>query len=64
MNVSIVFPLIQLILVPTNLTKYLSVQVIKAPNTSSKDVLSLKSRCLEPGKYALHINRWLMYYRY
>lgn len=38
-------------------------QVVKAPAGSPKDLLSLKSRCLEPGKYAIHLNKWLTYFR-
>lgn len=38
-------------------------QVITAGTDSPKPVLSLQSRCLEPGKYAQHLEKWLTFYR-
>ena len=39
-------------------------QVISTPvNKTSKALKSLQSRCLEPGKYASHIERWLLAYK-
>ena len=38
-------------------------EVITANTTSTNKALkSLQSRCLEPGKYASHIERWLQFY--
>ena len=39
-------------------------QVISTPaNKTTKALKSLQSRCLEPGKYASHIERWLLAYK-
>lgn len=38
-------------------------QVVQAGADSPKAVLSLQSRCLEPGKYAAHLEKWLLFYR-
>jgi len=39
-------------------------QVITATHTTaSKSLLSLQARCLDPGKYAQHLDRWLTHYR-
>jgi len=39
-------------------------QVISTPiNKTSKALKGLQSRCLEPGKYASHIERWLQFYK-
>jgi len=43
---------------PTALT-HTFYQVLQANSSSPKPVQSLKSRCLEPGKYALHLEKWL-----
>ena len=43
--------------------KYTFYQVISNPaNLTSKPLKKLQSRCLEPGKYALHIENWLKHY--
>ena len=34
--------------------------MITAGPDSPRSVLSLQSRCLEPGKYATHLERWLL----
>lgn len=36
--------------------------VITAGSQSDRSVKSLQKRCLEPGKYATHLSRWLKYY--
>lgn len=38
-------------------------QVITAGPSSPKALLALQSRCLEPGKYAVHLERWLTQFR-
>ena len=38
-------------------------QIITAGSDAPKPVLSLQSRCLEPGKYAQHLEKWLTFYR-
>jgi len=43
---------------PTALT-YTFYQVLESNSSSPKPVRSLKSRCLEPGKYVVHLERWL-----
>jgi len=47
---------------PTSL-KYSFKQVLTAGPDSPRPLLSLQSRCLEPGKYAIHLDRWLAQYR-
>jgi len=47
---------------PTSL-KYTFKQVITAGPDSPHALLSLQARCLEPGKYAQHLERWLAQYR-
>lgn len=47
---------------PTSL-KYTFKQVITAGPDSPRALLSLAGRCLEPGKYAQHLDRWLTQYR-
>ena len=43
--------------------KYSFHEVITANTTTSRKALkSLQSRCLEPGKYSSHIERWLQFY--
>ncbi|KAL0269790.1 UNVERIFIED_CONTAM: hypothetical protein PYX00_007403 [Menopon gallinae] len=37
-------------------------QVITAPDVSPKPLRELRNRCLNPGKYAQHLERWLSYY--
>ncbi|CAB4057409.1 NDST2 [Lepeophtheirus salmonis] len=37
--------------------------IISANSTSSKVVRVLQSRCLEPGKYFLHFERWMHYFK-
>ncbi|KAL7878025.1 hypothetical protein SRHO_G00046680 [Serrasalmus rhombeus] len=34
-------------------------QVVTAGPSSSKELLVLQSRCLKPGEYAAHLERWL-----
>ena len=36
--------------------------VITAPKDAPKPLRNLQSRCLEPGKYVSHFERWLTYY--
>lgn len=38
-------------------------EVIMAKSSSPKHLLSLQSRCLEPGKYAHHLEKWLMFFK-
>jgi len=38
-------------------------EVILATSASPKPLLSLQSRCLEPGKYAQHLEKWLLLFR-
>ena len=33
--------------------------MLESNSSSPKPVRSLKSRCLEPGKYVVHLERWL-----
>jgi len=47
---------------PTSL-KYTFKQVLMAGPDSPRALLSLAGRCLEPGKYAQHLDRWLTQYR-
>ncbi|XP_044742490.1 bifunctional heparan sulfate N-deacetylase/N-sulfotransferase [Chrysoperla carnea] len=37
-------------------------QVITASDTAPKPLRDLRNRCLNPGKYAQHLERWLTYY--
>ncbi|GLG95440.1 Bifunctional heparan sulfate N-deacetylase/N-sulfotransferase [Gryllus bimaculatus] len=37
-------------------------QVITASDTAPKSLRELRNRCLNPGKYAQHLERWLTYY--
>lgn len=37
-------------------------QVITASDTASKPLRDLRNRCLNPGKYAQHLERWLTYF--
>ncbi|XP_049794710.1 bifunctional heparan sulfate N-deacetylase/N-sulfotransferase [Schistocerca nitens] len=37
-------------------------QVITASDTAPKPLRELRNRCLNPGKYAQHLERWLTYY--
>ncbi|PNF18256.1 Bifunctional heparan sulfate N-deacetylase/N-sulfotransferase [Cryptotermes secundus] len=37
-------------------------QVITASDTSPKPLRELRNRCLNPGKYSQHLERWLSYY--
>jgi hypothetical protein len=39
-------------------------QLVMAGADSPRAVLNLQSRCLEPGKYATHLEKWLLFYRY
>jgi len=43
--------------------KYTFKQVITAGPDSPRALLNLQSRCLEPGKYAQHLEKWLAQYR-
>ena len=36
--------------------------VITASNQSSRALRQLRNRCLEPGKYAAHLEAWLKYF--
>jgi len=47
---------------PTSLA-YTFKQVITAPPDSPHALLALQSRCLEPGKYPQHLERWLAQFR-
>jgi len=47
---------------PTAL-RYTFKEVITATSDSPRALLSLQSRCLEPGKYAQHLDKWLAQYR-
>merc|ERR550519_2484255 len=38
-------------------------QVLMAGPSSPRSLLSLQAHCLEPGKYATHLERWLAQYR-
>ncbi|XP_062859780.1 bifunctional heparan sulfate N-deacetylase/N-sulfotransferase 2 [Trichomycterus rosablanca] len=38
-------------------------QVVTAGSSSPKDLLSLHHRCLQPGYYSSHIERWLHHYQ-
>lgn len=44
-------------------TKFSFKEVLLAAGDSPRPLLSLKSRCLEPGQYAAHLERWLLYYK-
>ena len=44
---------------PTSL-KYTFKQVLMAGPDSPRALMSLAGRCLEPGKYAQHLDRWLV----
>eukprot|EP00095_Tigriopus_kingsejongensis_P012066 maker-scaffold60_size442463-snap-gene-0.29 protein:Tk12066 transcript:maker-scaffold60_size442463-snap-gene-0.29-mRNA-1 annotation:"heparan sulfate n-deacetylase n-sulfotransferase" len=46
---------------PTAL-KYSFHEVISADSTAPKQLRQLQSRCLDPGKYVDHIERWLAWY--
>lgn len=37
-------------------------QVITASDSAPKPLRDLRNRCLNPGKYAQHLERWLAYY--
>lgn len=37
-------------------------QVITASDTAPKPLRDLRNRCLNPGKYAQHLERWLTYF--
>ncbi|KAJ9581959.1 hypothetical protein L9F63_003712, partial [Diploptera punctata] len=37
-------------------------QVITASDTAPKQLRELRNRCLNPGKYSQHLERWLSYY--
>uniref|UniRef100_A0AAY4CCR5 [heparan sulfate]-glucosamine N-sulfotransferase n=1 Tax=Denticeps clupeoides TaxID=299321 RepID=A0AAY4CCR5_9TELE len=37
-------------------------QVVTAPPSSPADLLTLQNRCLVPGHYATHLERWLRHY--
>lgn len=37
-------------------------QVITASDTAPKPLRDLRNRCLNPGKYAQHLERWLSYF--
>lgn len=37
-------------------------QVITASDSAPKALRDLRNRCLNPGKYAQHLERWLSYY--
>lgn len=39
-----------------------SFQIITASDTAPKQLKDLRNRCLNPGKYSQHIERWLSYY--
>ena len=40
-------------------------QVIQAtPQSLDKKLLSLRDHCLSPGRYHIHLSRWLKYYSY
>jgi len=38
-------------------------EVLMAGPDSPRPLLSLQARCLEPGKYAQHLDKWLAFYR-
>lgn len=37
-------------------------QVITATDTAPKPLRDLRNRCLNPGKYATHLERWMTYF--
>ncbi|KAK6482162.1 bifunctional heparan sulfate N-deacetylase/N-sulfotransferase 2-like [Huso huso] len=37
-------------------------QVVRAPPSAPPQLRALQSRCLSPGAYAAHLDRWLQYY--
>lgn len=37
-------------------------QIITASDSAPKALKDLRNRCLNPGKYAQHLERWLAYY--
>ncbi|KAH1013852.1 bifunctional heparan sulfate N-deacetylase/N-sulfotransferase isoform X2 [Dendroctonus ponderosae] len=37
-------------------------QVITASDAATKDLRDLRNRCLNPGKYAQHLERWMSYF--
>lgn len=37
-------------------------QVITASDTAPKPLRDLRNRCLNPGKYAQHLDRWMTYF--
>lgn len=37
-------------------------QIITAGDSAPKAIKDLRNRCLNPGKYAQHLERWLTYY--
>ncbi|MGH0126436.1 UNVERIFIED_CONTAM: hypothetical protein FKN15_028591 [Acipenser sinensis] len=37
-------------------------QVVRAPPSAPPQLRALQSRCLSPGTYAAHLDRWLQYY--
>ncbi|XP_058838598.1 bifunctional heparan sulfate N-deacetylase/N-sulfotransferase [Topomyia yanbarensis] len=41
---------------------YTFFQVIMATDSAPKSLRDLRNRCLNPGKYAQHLERWLAYY--
>uniref|UniRef100_A0A8C4SDQ9 [heparan sulfate]-glucosamine N-sulfotransferase n=1 Tax=Erpetoichthys calabaricus TaxID=27687 RepID=A0A8C4SDQ9_ERPCA len=38
-------------------------QVVSATPSASPELQALQSRCLTPGKYAMHLNRWLQHFQ-
>jgi heparan sulfate N-deacetylase/N-sulfotransferase NDST2 len=46
----------------TILKLFYSKQVITASDSAPKPLRDLRNRCLNPGKYAQHLERWLAYY--
>ena len=37
--------------------------MILAGPGAEKSVINLQSRCLDPGKYSTHLEKWLLFYR-
>ncbi|XP_073982493.1 N-deacetylase and N-sulfotransferase sfl [Rhodnius prolixus] len=37
-------------------------EIISASDTAPKSLRDLRNRCLNPGRYAQHLERWLLYY--
>ncbi|KAK9869670.1 hypothetical protein WA026_003418 [Henosepilachna vigintioctopunctata] len=46
----------------TSANNYTFHQVITATDTAPKPLRDLRNRCLNPGKYAQHLERWLTYF--